>query len=726
MNEVGFRSGRWIGALDHSYGETGIPAPVFRKEFELDTVPENARLRLAVGGLYELRINGAAPDDRVLAPPPSQFDRHYFYAEYEVAALLKQGRNRVEILLGNGWYNCATATIWKTECSPWRDMVKFCCELVDGADQLLLKSDLSWRWSATPTIFNELRNGETFDARLTEAPAVWQTCFIVAPPGGEPLPDLARPCRICRWFEPVAHWRISAYESVYDFGVNLSGVAELTVTGPAGGEVIVDYAEFQRANHDIENGYFERFIVSDKFQRDRYILRGGDKPETWHARFTYHGFRYVRLLILNPNVSVRSIRAGFIHTDLGAAGELETSDPTLNALQKMTVQSYLSNFVGIPTDCPHREKNGWTGDAQLAMETGCWNFQVRNECAQFLQTVLDTQRPSGQLAAVAPSGGFGYNYWSGPAWDHIIFEYPYELYRFYGDAGPLARHYGNLARYLDFCRTMEDDAHLLNFGLGDWCHYDAERITPVRFTSSAYYYRALQLMAQFADVLGKAGDAAEYRKYAVVVGAAVRSIFTGRDDWTEAGMALAFGLLPETERHSAAARLADAVRRSRHRADFGILGAKYVPRALAENGYAEDALKLFTQREYPGWGYWVEQRMTTLCENWNMTQSCNHIMFGDVSAWMFEFLGGVVPRFDAPGFRRFYYRPCAAHPLRSFSMSYPACGGMIRSAWRQEESTTTYTLDVPPDAVAEIRLPGICRTQGAGHYEFTIEAHRQE
>ncbi len=680
-----------------------------------------ARLYLASGGYHELYVNGRRPDDRVLAPAPTQYDRHVRYICYDVSSLLRQGDNTLEIWLGNGWYDCGTATRWNTQSAPWRDAVKCCCDLVvDG--KCLLWSDSSWQWALSPITFNELRNGESYDARLEDREAAWSSVEVVPSPGGIPVAETEPPCRVVERIQPCKKTWLSGIHAVYDFGVNISGVCEIELSGPAGAEATMVYGEHLQDSGDINNAYFDSFIQSGPFQTDRYILKGSG-VEKYRARFTYHGFRYMCLVLQNADVKVHSVTACWIHNDFAEAGRVSGSDPVLNSLQSMARRSFLCNFVGIPTDCPHREKNGWTGDAMLAAEMGLWNYDCQNGFADFLQTVVDTQRPSGQLPGVAPTAGFGYNGWAGPAWDSIIFEYPYQVYRFTGSDALIREHYGAMERYIGFCQSMTDDRRLVQFGLGDWCHPDRNEDVPVRFVTSAYYYSDLLRMAKFARWTGR-GDGMEYDGEAELVRQELELEFQDADNLTVLGGMLYFGIVSGEKRALAARRLADAVAKARHESWFGMHGAKWVPRALSQEGYIDDAFRIFTQPNFPGWGYWVACHDTALNECWNRTNSRTHVLFGDVSAWEFEFLGGISPREDAPGFRRFDFVPCFPKGMESFEAEHKVASGTIRSAWRRmDDGSICIKLDVPPQCEAEARIRGLeKKVCGAGSHEFKVSA----
>ncbi len=695
-------------------------APYLRKTFECTVLPGQAVAYLCALGWHELYVNGKKVDDRVLAPVVTQYERHVSYIEYDITGLLKKGRNSLVVLLGNGWYNCHTAEVWSFDKASWRDWPKLLCDVVaDGT--LLVKSDTSWLYHDSPITFDALRNGERYNANL-EIPgfampelddSAWVNAVQCTPPGGLIVREDLDPCKVMRSYTPVGKTMLSPMTAVYDFGTNLTGWCEIEVKGVKGSSVTLEYSEQVRSNGSISRDEISSYVKEDGFQKDAYILKG-DGVETFRPHFTYHGFRYVCVRLSAPANAplpeIKSLKAQFIHNSFAAAGSFRSSDDILNRLQEITCQSYLSNFTGIPTDCPHREKNGWTGDAQIACETGLWNYDSRKAYIHFLRMLADAQRPSGQLPGIVPTGGWGYNWGSGPAWDNMLSEGVWQLYLFYGDLETVREFYGNMVCYTEYCRGMSED-NLVRFGLGDWCHWNARDITPVEFTSSCYYYSNAARLAKFAKLLGNSSDAEKYSRLASDIKQSFnRKFYQGNGIYgdgrmTELAAPLYFELaedMPEVT----AGKLAERVRQNGHRTDFGILGAKYVPRVLADYGYAEEAFKLITQKEFPGWGNWVARGATTLWENWSGSSSQNHIMFGDISAWMYQYLGGVAPCFEEPGFRKIRLRPNFVPQLDYVCMSHETPSGLLKAEWRRTADGIKCDFTIPEGCCARLELPG--------------------
>ena len=691
---------KWISG---SSDEPEKPAPALFKDFRLDAKPEKAMFFVAVAGWCEVYVNGEKVGCDVLSPVVCQPDRRVSSLSFDVTALLKVGDNSLEVLLGNGWQNTFTIDAWGFCNAPWRGGPKIRGELkCDG--KTLFVTDGSWRAYDSPVIFNSLRNGEWYDARregrrINERPV---TVEKYAPWGRVSAED-AVPCREGETFDPKSVSKTPYGHDLYDFGANIAGWCEIEVEGEAGAKVTLDYDEAITSRNwlleDIK-AYTRGRGETRPVQHDEYTLAGHSGGERWHPRFTYHGFRYVAVM-LKGNVRIKSIRARFIHSDFARAGTLATSDKTFAALQSATERSYLSNFVGIPTDCPHREKNGWTGDAQIAMETGLWNFDAKASYIHFLRMMIDAQRPNGAVPCILPcTPKFGFGWGSGPAWDALLFEIPWQIYRFYADDAPAREAYQAMKRYIAFISDKADGEGLFEYGLEDWCNYQRWPGATVRLTDSAYVWQFNRRLAFWAERFGEHGYAVERRAVAENIKAAFNRAFYKGDGMYEKGHLTALaaplyfkGLCADGEDEMVVRRLVAAVREKGHRAYFGILGAKWVPRVLAEYGYADDAFRMFVQPEVPGWANWLKSGNGTLQENWDEFGSRNHIMFGDLSAWAYEYAVGIVP--VEPGFRKVAFKPHFIDGVDSFSATYRTPHGEIRAGWRRVNGKPVFEYSAP-------------------------------
>ena len=686
------------------------PAPMLLKEFALDAKPQKAVFSVAVAGWCEVYVNGEKAGNDVLSPVTCQPDERVSSLDFSVAGMLKSGTNTLEVLLGNGWQNTFTTDAWYFASAPWVSCPKICGELnCDG--RTLFVTDGAWRAYDSPIVFNGLRNGEWYDARNEGARGNLRGAKVEKyAPWGVVSPEDAVPCREFELFAPKRVLKSPQGLDIYDFGANIAGWCEIEVGGSAGAKVVIDYDE-SLADDGSLLGHIKQHITGRgdprPVQHDEYTLAGRPGGEKWHPRFTYHGFRYAQVT-LSGEVRLKSIRSRFVHSAFERAGTLETSDATFAALQSATERSYLSNFTGIPTDCPHREKNGWTGDAQLAMETGLWNYDAKDSYVHFLRMMLDAQRPNGAVPCILPcSTKFGFFWGSGPAWDAILFEIPWQLYRFYGDDKPAREAYPAMKRYIAFIEGKADGNGLYDYGLGDWCPPKGLKKTPTRLTDSAYVYAFNRRAAFWAERFGETEYAADRMASAERIKAAFNAAFYKGDGLYDDGQLTALaaplyfkGLCADGEEEKVAKRLVDEVRAKNHCANFGILGAKWAPRVLADYGYADDAFRLFVQPDMPGWAHWLQFGDGTLRESWASDSSHNHIMFGDLSAWGYEYAAGIVPL--EPGFRKIAFRPHVLKGVDSFIATHKTPFGEIRAGWRRVGGKVEFVCETPK----EIKVSG--------------------
>ena len=729
-------SSNWISAgfCASNWQAPVRPAPYFRREF--DWKGGECTVYLCGLGYYELYLNGKKVGDRVLDPVVTQYDRRARYVKYDLSSLLRKGRNAIGVILGDGWYNTATTEVWHFDKVSWRDYPKLLLEIeVDG--KRLLGTDESWKClrEAGPITFNQLRNGEFYDARK-EIPgwsavgyddSAWDAATIIPGPGGVLNLQVMPPCRVVRTVEPAEKKESKHNVYIYDLGESIAGWGRIKVRGERGAVVQIRYSELTTPwGNELDQSNIDTFIKSGKAQTDRYTLKG-EGEEVWEPRFTYHGYRYAEVTRESGNAEILGFEGRVVHTDFDSVGAFESSSWELTELFKCTRRSFVGNFVGIPTDCPHREKNGWTGDASLASETGLFNFDLASSYAEWMQIMADAQRPNGQLPGIVPTGGWGFNWGSGPVWDSAFLVIPYNVWLYTGDTSIIERNYEAMKRYIGFLGTLASN-HIVKFGLGDWCHLDGRRMVEAAFTSTCYYYWETKTVAKFAKLLGREEDASELSALAAEIRKAFNERFYHGDglyakgEATAFGIALEQGLCPETECKAVAARLAKHMEDRRCRADFGILGAKFVPRALADNGYIDTACRILTQPAYPGWVNWLDRGATTLWEDWQGRSSRNHIMFGDIAAWMMQYLGGIVPDEAHPGFSEVTLRPRVPAGIGSVKTSCRTSNGTIAVEWKQVDGHFELNAEIG-NVPGRIELPdGTVQplTCGANRFECNL------
>ena len=401
--------GQWIARTTDT---NSLPAPMLRSAFTLDGKIKQARAYICGLGYYELHLNGKQIGDHLLDPGYTRYDKRALYVTYDVTDALRRGKNAVGVILGNGWYNVQTRAVWDFHKAPWRAAPKLLMQLrVEYADGRVetIGTDSRWTTSTGPITFDSIYGGETYDARA-EKPgwdtpdyddSAWAMAQVVSAPGGKLAAQMMPPIKADRVIKPVKITEPQPGVFVYDLGQNFAGFAELSVRGPAGTKVVMKYSERLGKDGTVDRADIQQHVArvdpSQQYQTDTYILDGS--PITHHvSRFTYHGFQYVEVTGFPGKPTLDTLRGVFIHSAIPIAGEFECSNPLLNRIWGAGRWSYLSNLQGIPTDCPHREKNGWTGDAHLAAEQGLFNYAPAAVYTKWINDLGDEQRPDGRAA----------------------------------------------------------------------------------------------------------------------------------------------------------------------------------------------------------------------------------------------------------------------------------------------------------------------------------------
>lgn len=719
----------WMGSwITDGESINSKPAPYFRKEFNIQRKVKSARAYIAVAGLYELYLNGEKVGDHRLDPMYTRFDRRTLYVTYDVTNLISTGKNAVGVLLGNGWYNHQSTAVWYFDKAPWRNRPTFCIDLkisYDDGTEETIESDNTWKTALSPVIFNSIYTAEHYDARL-ELPgwnttsfddSKWKKVIYRAAPSQNIVSQQLYPIRNVEKVSAKKVNRINDSVYVFDFGRNISGVCELTITGETGTIIRLEHAERLHPDGRVDlsniNVHYRPTDSTDPFQTDIFILSGKGE-EKFMPKFNYKGFQFVELRSSKPvQITTGNIYAYFMHSDVPPAGEILTSNPVINKIWQATNNSYLSNLFGYPTDCPQREKNGWTGDGQIAVETGLYNFDAITIYEKWLADHRDEQQPNGILPAIIPTGGWGYEWANGPDWTSTIAVIPWNIYLFYGDSRLLMDTYDNIKRYVNYITSISPTG-LTTWGLGDWVPVKSK--APVELTSSIYYFVDATILSKAAALAGKDEDVKKYSALADKIKDALNTKYLNKEKGlygtgiqTELSVPLFWGIVPEELKSKVAANLAKRVDADNNHIDVGLLGTKAILGALSDNGYADLAYKLASHETYPSWGWWIVNGATTLYENWpinaNSDISMNHIMFGEIGAWFYKSLGGIRSDPDTPGFKNIILRPSFVEGLSSVSSMHISPYGEIKSGWSRSRKSVNYSITIPPNSTAAFSVP---------------------
>lgn len=733
------------------------PAPLLRSEFDVRAGVKKARLYMTALGVYEAEINGVSVGDQVLTPGWTSYSHRLRYQTFDVTAMLREGRNALGAILGDGWYR-GRLGFGGGRRNIYGERLALLAQIeityTDGTTERIA-TDEEWRATTGPISASDIYDGETYDARLE--PSDWSQpdyddgdwagvrlierdlATLVAPTGA--------PVRRTELIAPIAITTSPSGRTLVDFGQNLVGRLRISVQGAAGQTITMRHAEV------LEHGELGTRPLRRVEATDRYTLRG-DGREIWEPRFTFHGFRYAEVDgwpgVLHPD----DIRAVVCHSDMERRGWFECSDPLINRLHENIVWSMRGNFLDVPTDCPQRdERLGWTGDIQVFAPTASFLY----DCAGFLQSWLadlaaEQASADGVVPFVVPNVLPGMPV-PAAAWGDAAVVVPWVLYQRYGDVGILQAQFASMRAWVDLLARIAGERQLWDrgFQFGDWLDPAAPPEKPAaartspQIVASAYFARSAELVAQAAEVLGRAEDEAHYRALAVRVRAAfAREYITpaGRllsDATTAYALAIEFGLLSnEEQRRNAGARLAALVRESQHRISTGFVGTPLICDALCSVGEYDTAFHLLLQRENPSWLYPVTMGATTIWERWDsmlpdgsinpgeMT-SFNHYALGAVADWLHRTVGGLAAA--APGYRRLSIRPLPRGGLTSASARHRTPYGMAACTWELADGQMALEVVVPPNTMASVTLPGsdgVPIEVGAGTHRWAYAYHKPD
>ena len=715
---------QWIAGDTPKKHHDVAASPMFRKAFPVKKKIASARAYVCGLGYHEFYLNGQKVSEAVLHPAFTKYDARVLYTVLDVTEYLANGDNVVGVMVGTGWYDHHLKGNLRFYAAPWRDECKAVVQIEitfdDGTTNRVV-SDASWLYNTGPIVFDGVHNGEIYDARQERVgwntagyePKDWRTVRIARPPGGIMHCQIMPPCRVFETIHPVSLKEVKPGVWIYDMGRNIAGWAHLTVSGPAGTTVVMRHSEKLGPDGDIDQSNIDWLFETDVFQTNSYTLRG-DGVETYEPRFTYHGFQYVQVTGL-PGPATKDMLTGrVVHADLERIGSFECSNDLLNRIQAASIASTTSNYYATPTDCPHREKNGWTGDAHLSAEQVLYNLEPAAAYTKWLDDFTDCQRPSGAFPGIVPTAGWGYNWGAGPAWDSAFILIPWYLYVYRGDVEILRRHYDRMKKYLGFLDSMATD-YIVKFGLGDWCppvgELDDYR-APAELTNTAYYYGDACILAKIAGLLGKNSDLKRYENLAKSIKAAARKTFYNKKEQrlavqsqTSIACFLYQGLVEDDEIETFTAMLLDEVAACKDHLDCGILGTKYLLNVLTMQGQADAAYRIANQRDFPSWGLWLEQGATTLWERWGDGFSRNHHAFCYISEWFYKTLAGIVPDPSQPGFKHVIIAPWPVGDLTYATGETRSPYGRLRSSWRRQNGRFLLEISIPANSTAEVHLP---------------------
>jgi len=710
------------------------PLPLLRREFAVNPGVKQARLYITALGVYEAQINGNTVGDHVLAPGWTSYHHRLRYQTYDVTGLLRQGRNAIGAILGDGWYRGRLGYHGGRR-NIYGDRLALLAQLEieysDGSKQLIL-TDEDWRAATGPLLASDIYDGETYDARLElpgwSAPGYddqgWAGVHLLERNLGTLVAPSGPPVRQVELVEPVAIMTSPSGHTIVDFGQNLVGRLRISVRGEAGQTITLRHAEV------LEDGELCTRPLRFAKATDHYTLRGGEL-ETWEPRFTFHGFRYAEVDGWPGELGTKDIRAVVCHSDMERTGWFECSNPLVNRLHENVVWSMRGNFFDVPTDCPQRdERLGWTGDIQVFSPTASFLYDSAGFLSSWLADLAVEQSAADGIVPFFVPNVMSTPVSPAAAWGDAAVIVPWVLYQRFGDKQILVNQFESMRMWVELIASIAGENRLWEKGIqyGDWLDPKAppekpgDARTAPFVVATAYFARSAELLGKAGGVIGRKEDEARFLKLAGEVREAfVREYVTpaGRvvsDAATAYTLALQFALLANAEqRKRAGKRLAELVRGSGYHISTGFVGTPLICDALCDAREYETAYRLLMQRENPSWLYPVTMGATSIWERWDsllpdgtvnpgQMTSFNHYALGAVADWLHRTVAGLAPA--EPGYRRIDFRPHPGGGLTYASARHRTPYGIASCSWKIEKEVMTVEVEVPPNTMGSVSLPG--------------------
>lgn len=729
---------QFVPMPDHFGGHDRLrPVQELRRCFTLDTLPEEATFYASAHGVYALWLNGKRVDSRRLAPETTPYESLLYYQIYDLKPFLQAGENTLRVLLADGWW-IGRIGLTGHSCQ-YGDRLGFLGQLElsysDGTANTIV-TDSAFASRPSHICYADLFMGEKWD--MTATPAPWMPCTVAGAADATLTVQPIAPISAWTTLEPVAVMTTPNGELVADFGQCLAGVVELHLSCPAGTVVTLDHSE----TLDTECNFFRNILGRNKDQQDMVIC--GEGETAFCPEFTYHGFRYVRINGASRQ-QVLSIRALVVGTPLDELGSFTCSDALLTQLQGNICRSTRSNMVSVPTDCPQREKMGWTGDIQVFVPTGSFNYDLSGFLGAWLGQMRLSQTEDGGIPIIIPTypaqtamqlktnGGN-----TSSAWSDACVLVPWQLYKMYGDKQVLQENLPMMEKWMDYVAAASHD-YLWTEGyhFGDWLipsfQDDIEGGTKATapVIAACQYAITTAALIEVLEALGEKDKVEQYRNLLYNIRNSICRKFVREDGTIEGGtqglyvMVLHSGAVEGDLAKKVAERLAEKIAENGGALDTGFVSTPHLLNVLMDNGYEDLAWQLLMRTESPSWLYQVVCGATTIWENWNAIRpdgtvtasSYNHYSLGSVGSWMYRHIGGLHP--VEAGWRTIEFAP-AFRCVDSAQCSHLTPYGLAACSWKKGENDIEIEVQVPHGVTAWLRVGKEKRPLTAGKHIVTI------
>ncbi|TFF63589.1 MAG: alpha-L-rhamnosidase [Promethearchaeota archaeon] len=743
------------------------PASYLRREFTINSEIDRAEIYITACGLYLGYVNGRQITNQVFMPGFTYYKKRLQYQTYDVTSLITKGTNVIGVILGDGWYRGKIGGSSKRNLYGTKTKLALILKihLSDNTEFTLTTDD---KWKATqdgPIRKSDWKDGEIYDARKELTgwlepnfdESQWHE-VLSANYSGNLVPSEGEEILEHEKFSPDVIITPDG-STVLDFKQNLFGYVEFTVEGKAGhqiklshGETLDEHGNFTLKNLTLQNPIFNFLFQSSKLlQEIHYTLKGGQ--QIYKPHFTAHGFRYVKIENWPEPIKPENFASIAVYSDMQETGSFECSNPLVNQLVHNSLWSQKSNFLDIPTDCPQRERAGWTGDIACYAPTAVYLMNVRKFLKKWMKDLSLQQRKNGRVASIVPDVGI-LSFTDGAAgWADAAVIVPYILYNAYGDILILEEQYESMKNWIDFLKRRAKKTHYsrwlkknpykkytidYGFQYGEWLEpgnvmaYDGIKgfLWPDFEIATAYYAYSSKLMSEISAILGKEVESQKYQELCEKIKEGYRYNYTDEGTINSKRQCkyvrpVALDLISEEEKKEAMKKLNELVIKNNYKIGTGFLTTPFILQQLCKYGYSETAYGMLENTERPGWLYEVKNGATTIWENWNgkdekgkPTDSFNHYLMGSVTSWLFSHAAGIRPL--EPGYKRVMIKPIPGGSFTYVNCSFKSASGLIKSSWTKNGENFNLNIEVPTEA--EVILPdNTKKAVPKGVYEFSCK-----
>lgn len=728
-NEANIKHAKWIIAPKE------MESPVMERRFFVGSCIRG-RIEISSFGFFILSINGKRIGNEYYLPSNSlfreralsdliypisdEFTYRCYYSEYDIMPYLQEGENLLEIHLGNGWYRQTERVAEGNMCFGESLGAVYAIAFTDELGEKVIYSDGTEQCRTSHVSYNQLFIGEQHDARLLRKKKQYFPVDVDESVSAELSPEDSVPDRVIGEIQPKLIF-VEGERKVYDVGENISGFVTAVVHPEWGEELKIRFSENRNGNQlDFFSTGSQYITASGKPQIMEDVFVGDGEEHRFSPLFVWHAFRYFEIFGKGEAISV-----SVVHSDVKQTGFFESDSEELNLFFRAYVRSQLNNMHGgVPSDCPHRERLGYTGDGQICAPAAMAIFDCKAFYRKWIRDIFDSQdKKSGHVNHTAPFAGGG----GGPgAWGCAAIIVPYRFYQEYGDVSVAAEYYENMKRWIGYLEKHSEGGLVTHeeeggWCLGDWCTPEKTEILE-SFVNTCYFINSLKMMEKFANLFEQKTDCEYFVALRRQAEEAVKRTFydekTGQFAEGVQG-ADAYGVWAGLGDERTLSAVANKYERM-NRFDTGFIGTDILCGVLFEHDMQDIAYGLLTSHELGSFPYMLNRGATTLWEDWDGSNSHDHPMFGASARYLISYLLGIRQREGSVGFQNTIIAPKIPKKLNRASGGRMTKWGKVHVEWYKEKEKIRFEIVIPNGMTCDFFYGGEEQSLVAGRHALVL------